>query len=181
MLISNPISQSARFSKLYRPAPIALYNIAGRTLGKVGLRKHSIDAARLMRSAQKKSGLSAFGDESFVEPFEVMVESINVDANLSPIGLTIVHGRLLGILINKLRTEAALKANPQILDRPINAPIVIVGLARTGTSMLHRLIAQDTKIRALAAWESMNPAPKEKTSAARTTRASQLPSALRKG
>ena len=163
MMIQNTAASGDFFSELYRPAPIALFNTASRALSKFGASQSPIVAAELLRRAKKGTGLSGFGDEFFIEPLNVMVESINREANLSPIGLKIVEGRLLGILTNKLRAQFAFSSHPDILTRPIKAPIVIVGLARTGTTMLHRLIAQDPKIRALAAWESMNPVPQSKS------------------
>ena len=65
----------------------------------------------------------------------------------------------MGVLTNKLVAQDTIKRHPEILDIPVEAPIVVAGLARTGTTMLHRLIAQDPAIRSLASWEAINPAP----------------------
>ena len=108
-------------------------------------------------------GLDDFGDEGFLEPLEVLVDSINREAQLNPVGHMIIRGRIVGVLTNKLVAQDTIKQHPEILDIPVEAPIVVAGLARTGTTMLHRLIAQDPAIRSLASWEAINPAPAKRS------------------
>ena len=88
-----------------------------------------------------------------------MIDSINREANLNPVGRMIIEGRIVSVLVNKLVAHDTIKKQPDILDLEIEAPIVIAGLARTGTTMLHRLIAVDPSVRSLASWEAINPAP----------------------
>ena len=76
----------------------------------------------------------------------------------------IIRGRIVGVLANKLVAQDTIQQHPEILDIPVEAPIVVAGLARTGTTMLHRLIAQDPGIRSLASWEAINPAPSKRKS-----------------
>jgi hypothetical protein len=149
---------TSRFDKPYRPAAIALANRVGRLIG-IGTKPITVQG--VLADAQKKSGLSDFGDEGFGEPLEVLVDSINREAALNPVGRMIIRGRLVGVLVNKLVAQDTIKKNPEILDIPVEAPIVVAGLARTGTTMLHRLIARDPAIRSLASWEAINPAPLE--------------------
>ncbi len=149
---------TSRFDKPYRPAAIALANRVGRLFG-IGTKP--ITVQEVLADARKKSGLSDFGDEGFGEPLEVLVDSINREAALNPVGRMIIRGRLVGVLVNKLVAQDTIKKNPEILDIPVEAPIVVAGLARTGTTMLHRLIARDPAIRSLASWEAINPAPLE--------------------
>jgi hypothetical protein len=146
----------ATFDRPYRPTAIAIANRVGRALG-VGC--GPIRADRVLAQAQKKVGLSDFGDEEFREPLEILVDSINREAALNPIGRMIIRGRIVGVLINKLVAQDTIKKHPEILEMPVEAPIVVAGLARTGTTMLHRLIAADPSIRSLASWEAINPAP----------------------
>jgi hypothetical protein len=67
--------------------------------------------------------------------------------------------RNVGLLVNRLRTEDAYRRHPEIADERIERPLVIVGLARTGTTMLHRMMASDPRWLALLWYESRNPAP----------------------
>lgn len=155
---------SSRFDRPYRPAPIALANRLGRLL-RIGTGPISVD--RVLTDARRKTGLNDFGDEQFIEPLEILVDSINREAALNPVGRTIIRGRIVGVLINKLVAQNAIERHPEILDTPIAPPIVVAGLARTGTTMLHRLIARDPSIRSLASWEAINPAPSTRHSSAR--------------
>ena len=147
------------FGKPYRPAAIALANRVGRSLWKLGIGGKPITVRAVLSDARRKVGLDDFGDEGFLEPLEVLVDSINREARLNPVGHMIIRGRIVGVLTNKLVAQDTIKRHPEILDIEVEAPIVVAGLARTGTTMLHRLIAQDPAIRSLASWEAINPAP----------------------
>jgi hypothetical protein len=147
---------TSTFGRPYRPAPIALANRVGRLLG---IGRGPIRVDHVLDKARKKVGLSDFGDDRFREPLEVMIDSINREANLNPVGRMIIEGRIVSVLVNKLVAQDRIKKQPDILDVEIEAPIVIAGLARTGTTMLHRLIAVDPSVRSLASWEAINPAP----------------------
>ncbi len=150
---------TSSFGKPYRPAAIALANRIGRALWKLGIGGKPITVRGVLSDARRKVGLDDFGDEGFLEPLEVLVDSINREARLNPVGHMIIRGRIVGVLTNKLVAQDTIKRHPEILDIQVEAPIVVAGLARTGTTMLHRLIAQDPAIRSLASWEAINPAP----------------------
>ena len=123
-----------------------------------------------------KSGLSDFGDERFREPLEVLVDSINREAALNPVGRMIIRGRIVGVLVNKLVAQDTIKKNPRSSTSPSRRRSSLLGLARTGTTMLHRLIAQDPAIRSLASWEAINPAPLKRIRQGRAkTRATPKP------
>lgn len=147
------------FAEPYRPPAIALANRMGRALWKLGIGGKPISVHAVLSDARRKMGLDDFGDEGFLGPLEVLVDSINREAQLNPVGHMIIRGRIVGVLSNKLVAQDTIKRHPEILDIPVEAPIVVAGLARTGTTMLHRLIAQDPSIRSLASWEAINPAP----------------------
>lgn len=148
---------SSVFDRPYRPTPIAIANRMGKLFG---FDRRPISVDDVLATAKRKSGLSDFGDEAFMEPLEILIDSINREAALNSVGRMIIRGRIVGVLINKLVAQDAIARHPEILDIPVEAPIVIAGLARTGTTMLHRLIARDPSIRSLASWEAINPAPR---------------------
>jgi hypothetical protein len=150
---------TSTFDRPYRPAAIAIANRVARLLSGVGIGGRPITVDGVLADAQRKMGLRDFGDEGFLEPLDVLVDSINREAALNPVGHMIIRGRIIGVLANKLVTQNTIKQHPEILDIPVEAPIVVAGLARTGTTMLQRLIAQDPAIRSLASWEAINPAP----------------------
>jgi len=146
---------SADYRRPYRPRPIAIANKLGGALGLGG----RFDADALIAAARRRSGLDRFDDEAFREPLQRLLDAIEREARLTPIGRLITRTRLIGVLENRLRAQALFERNPEILEERVAAPIFIVGLQRTGTTMLQRLLAADPGLRALASWEALNPAP----------------------
>lgn len=152
------LETSNHYDKPYRPLPIALFNKAGRVAEKLGLLPDlNVDA--LVASARHKSGLHDFGDEWFLQPLQVLVDSINREAHLTPLGKLIQKGRLESALVTRLRIEALCRQHPEIHQIDLGKIIIIAGLQRTGTTTLHRLLAADPDMRSLLAWEALNPLP----------------------
>lgn len=119
----------------------------------------NLDPEALLRGAMEATGLSDFGDDSFREPFEVLMKSLDEEADLNRVGRYTQYERTLGILINRLRTEDWIARHPEILEEKVEAPVVIVGLQRTGTTMLHRILASDSRFYAPLWYEVRRPAP----------------------
>lgn len=149
---------SVDYAQPYRPWPIAFANQIGRALEWV-TGGPSLAVDDLIAAARAKTGLVRFGDESFREALGVLVDSIEREAELHPVGRAMVRRGLVGVLSNRLRAEALFERHPEILEQPIIAPVFIVGLQRAGTTMLHRLLAADPGLRALLSWEALRPAP----------------------
>lgn len=141
-----------------RPAPIRLYNRLG-ALASGGRPRPSLSVDDMIAEARRSTGLHEFGDMSFREPLSVLVESIEREARLHQLGRDIMHGRIVAMLANRLRVEELYRQDPSIATLAIRRPIVIAGLQRTGTTMLHRLLASDPRARALLSWEALAPAP----------------------
>ena len=117
-----------------------------------------LDANAILKEAKKITDLDTLGNPLFEEGFNKLVDSINTEADLNDIGIQAQQFRLIGVLSNMLRIEDAIQKNPDILDEKIVAPIVIVGLPRTGSTMTHRLLASDPNHTAMLWWEGRYPA-----------------------
>lgn len=139
----------------YRPAPLALANRLGRGFAT----QVSLAPRALMAEARRRTKLGDFGDPSFHEPMGVLLRSIEREARLTPVGRLITRERLVGVLANRLRIQEALRRRPEIATATLRPPVVITGLQRTGTTLLHRLLATDPDRRWLASWEALHPAP----------------------
>ncbi|MDA8047829.1 MAG: sulfotransferase [Actinomycetota bacterium] len=111
----------------------------------------------LMAAASEQTGLDDFGSLDFVERLDVLCRALVEEGGLSPAGVMAQHGLLTGLLRNRLLIEDRIKRNPEILDIRIEAPIIICGLPRTGTTHLHNLISSDPALRSLPYWESLEP------------------------
>ena len=117
-----------------------------------------INADEIIDQAKSETGLSDLGEPLFLEGLNRLIDSINNEANLNEIGIQAQPIRIQGLLSNRLRFEEDLKKFPEILDQQIIAPIVIVGLPRTGSTMTHRLLASDPNHTAMLWWEGRYPA-----------------------
>jgi Sulfotransferase family len=111
----------------------------------------------LMEDAAARTGLSDFGDDRFGEPLDVLCMAFRTEAGLSGPGLVSNHALFVQLLSNRLLIEDLLRRHPEIHDVRIEAPIVVCGLPRTGTTHLHNLMAADPALRSLPYWESLEP------------------------
>lgn len=118
-----------------------------------------LSAQGLLDAARKATGLDDFGDPAFREGLDVLLETYETSADLSPAGRRRTHGRLLALLSTRLRVEEAFKRHPEIRDRKLTSPVYLTGLPRTGTSALFNLLAADRSFRPLLNWEAVFPDP----------------------
>lgn len=108
---------------------------------------------------QRAGGLADFGEGPFLEPLALLLDSIEREAQLNAIGRIIAKERVLGHVVNRLGYVEDRKRHPEIAQERIVKPVFIIGLPRTGTTILHDLLAQDPDTRAPITWETMFPSP----------------------
>ncbi len=142
-----------------RPDWLLRLNGVGRDLAPPGGRLVPLDVDSLLDSASQATGLDDFGAADFREPLEILVDSLIHDADASLMGDLLARADLSNLLENRLRIVAQRKENPAIAGETIEAPIFIVGLPRSGTSILHELLARDPRLRAPLSWEAHSPCP----------------------
>jgi hypothetical protein len=118
-----------------------------------------LDPDSLLAEARRRTGLANFGDESFLVPMRALVRAMDEEAELNEAGRAAQRERVVGLLVNRLLAEEHIRRHPEILKEEIRRPFAIVGLPRTGTTMLQRMIAADPRVLALRWWESCHPAP----------------------
>ncbi len=118
-----------------------------------------LDEKELLNKAFNLTGLDDPGDPSFHEPLTFLLQSIEADAHLNPVGRLCFRSDILRMLCNRLRLQAERECHPRIADQVISRPIFITGLPRTGSTLLHALLAQDPASRAPRVWEVMHPCP----------------------
>jgi hypothetical protein len=111
----------------------------------------------LLETARSQTGLDDFGDGPWREPFELLVRSLVDESNLHLLGRTIVRTEILQCLRSRLQLTELWKQRPDILGNAIERPVFIVGSPRSGTSILHELMACDTDTRVPLFWEMQFP------------------------
>ncbi|MBM4268574.1 MAG: sulfotransferase [Deltaproteobacteria bacterium] len=141
-----------------RPSWVEAFNTVGESLGGAS-HVVPIDGARLIEDAVRTTGLDDFGDDSWREAYAVLLEAIAREADLNLVGRVLTHSEIARLLQNRLRIVETRKRHPEIAEIPVRAPIVITGTARSGTSILHELLAQDPAHRSPRAWEVMYSVP----------------------
>ncbi|MEZ5143616.1 MAG: sulfotransferase [Acidimicrobiales bacterium] len=112
-----------------------------------------LDADRLLAEAADATGLDDFGDPAFREGLDLLSLSLREEAQLSDLGVTALQAQIHGQLVNRLRVVDWIGAHPAVLEAPQARPLVIIGLPRTGTTLLSYLFDQDPANRSLLRWE----------------------------
>ncbi|HET6970771.1 MAG TPA: sulfotransferase [Phenylobacterium sp.] len=113
----------------------------------------------LIAAARARTGLTEFGDAPLMGPLAALCASLNDELEFHALGRTYLYEQLVGILATRLRFEALWARRPEILELPVERPIVIIGLPRSGTTILHRLLARDPAKRSSPFWEQVAPLP----------------------
>jgi hypothetical protein len=124
------------------------------------LPQRALQPGSLIDAARKQTGLDDFGPEGpYEEALGILCRDLEQEARLRPLGRLITRGMLLQSLQQQLQLQDWITRNPAILEQPIKCPVVIIGMPRTGTTILHELLALDPANRCPMSWEVAHPFP----------------------
>jgi hypothetical protein len=113
----------------------------------------------LLTAARSKESLDDFGPWAFEEALAVLAEDY-LAADLSEMGAHIVRAGLVHHLRMRLRAAEWRRRHPEIAEEVIEAPVVVVGMMRSGTTLVQRLLAADRRFTCAYGWEVISPAPR---------------------
>jgi len=119
------------------------------------------DRNTLVAQAKEQTGLRDFGDPWFFANIDALIPSLNVQAKLSPEGIYGAQHMIVSGLVNRLRHVQFVKDSPEILDEVVNVMAVLTGLPRTGSTMLHRMLAAAPNLTGVRWYETQNYVPLE--------------------
>lgn len=142
----------------YRPTWMRVFNAVGGVLGKLGART-DLSPKTLMTMAERRARLSDFGDDRARLGLEALVQSFETQGDAHAFGRLFFRETCVRLLVNRLKIQDDLKRHPEILDVPIRRPLVVTGLPRSGTTLLHRLLSEDPNGRTMVLWETLEPSP----------------------
>ena len=142
-----------------RSRPLLALNQIGRALAALGLEVPSLSIDSILSAAKKQAGTSDLGGDSYREPLERYLDAVHAEADLNTFGRIAVRQMLVGSLANRGQLAAWARDHPEVHDEKISEPWVILGLPRTGTSLLSILLGLDPQSRALMHWEGAHPIP----------------------
>jgi Sulfotransferase family len=115
--------------------------------------------ATLMAEAMAAVGLSDFGPGDFREGLDVLLDSLERDADLDPSTDELVIRTLRRRLINRLEVEQWYRDHPELENLTVGGPVDITALPRTGTTALANMMSLDPQFRCLRGWEQAKPCP----------------------
>jgi hypothetical protein len=119
----------------------------------------AFDLAAVLADAQRKESLTDWGPGDFEQPLDVLLADYAI-ADLNAIGVLILRAGIVHSLRMRLRSQEWIRRNPEILEERVVAPVVVVGMMRSGTTLLQRLLAADPRFQCAYGWEVVEAAPR---------------------
>ncbi len=116
-------------------------------------------ADRLVDTACEQTGLDDFGADSFRVGLDRLVDGLDGEAQLNEVGEAMAPMGVLGHLTNRLQVTDWHRRHPEIGAADVTPPIVMIGMGRTGSTILHDLFGQDPANRVPRTWEVDRPVP----------------------
>ncbi len=117
-----------------------------------------LDGKKLIAAAKGRIGLEDFGSPPLEPAFSILLNSLEQEANLHPLGRLLMRFHLQDLLETRLRLEATWRGKLEALaGERLEKPVFIVGMPRSGSTFLHELLAEDPDNRAPRVWEVMSP------------------------
>ncbi|MHA7838124.1 MAG: sulfotransferase family protein, partial [bacterium] len=144
-----------------RPEWVARLNEEGRLLNTASI--VPLDESSLLAEARSNTGLHDFGDDGWIDHFRVLIRAIEEEAGLHFMGRILTRSELVQYLETRLRIQDWYRRFPEIDEQVIHEPVMILGHGRTGTTILHEVLAQDPQFRVVKRWEAMFPCPPPET------------------
>src|SRR5437899_820143 len=139
--------------------PVRLLNGCGVLLEKTRIPRSPLRAVDLIETAKRRSDLDDFGGGDFFEGLSRLLDSCHRESRLNLIGKIVLRTDLIRILCSRLFMHRDRQLYPDVARQEIREPLFIVGLPRSGTTLLHTLLAADPEHRAPLTWEVMTPSP----------------------
>jgi len=117
-----------------------------------------LQAAELVAAAHRAAGLAQSGGPPF-HLLEAFVASITAEAQLTKAGWAARRRHIERLLVNNIRLTTLQERQPEIFAAEMPPPLVIVGMPRSGTTKLHRLLSRDASFNVVSTWENLFPIP----------------------
>jgi hypothetical protein len=141
------------------PIQTIMLQVADALADQIGWLHHPLDTHELIRIARRRTGLHDFGDVELDTPLRQLLGPCMTEADLSVVGRAATKWDVVRFLSNLLQMRAAEQRDPGILTQPVEQPMFITGLPRSGTTFLHRMLMEDAQNRAPLVWETIFPYP----------------------
>lgn len=128
------------------------------SIGKLGRMEGGLDAESIVADAIARTGIDDVGDEWFLQPLAAWADDLRSN-NLTDSGRRFLRRLAVNDVARRLEVLDVIREHPEILDVEIPPIVYITGLERSGTTILHNLLALHPALRPLLRWELMRPVP----------------------
>jgi Sulfotransferase family len=152
-------SSPTTLQKIRPQLPVRLFNGFGALLEKTRIPSNRLLATDLVATAKRRCGLDDFGEGEFLDALSRLLDSCQDEAQLNLVGKIALKTDVLETLCVRLQMERDRQLHPGIRRQEIREPLFILGLPRSGTSVLHRLLGADPEHRSPLMWEVRSPSP----------------------
>jgi hypothetical protein len=164
MNVKQPAAELRPMAERYvRPDWVRRVNAMAGSVGGDARALVSLDAAGLLREAERSLGGVApdgdFGDPQWRSRFEQLAGALD-RSSMHVVGRLMTRQELLRSLRTRLLLTLEADMKPRLFARPVEAPVIVTGPARSGTTILFELLWLDPALRAPIAWEALHPLPK---------------------
>src|SRR6266498_4757494 len=139
--------------------PVRLLNGCSALLNKSRIPRTPLRAVDLIETAKRRCGLDDFGAGDFFEGLSRLLDSCQRESQLNLVGRIVLRADLIRLLCSRLFIQRDRKVYPSVVRQEIREPLFIVDLPRSGTTVLHTLLAADPEHRVPLTWEVMTPSP----------------------
>lgn len=136
---------------------VGALNAGGKVLRLAGVTRPRLDRESLLTAAHRRTGLDELGDWAIDEAVDRLLESYESEAALTALGRITAREMIVSQYETLLYMERERQQRPEITDEPIVAPVFIIGLPRTGTTILHNLICASDSVRKPLTYEVWYP------------------------
>lgn len=140
------------------PMPIRMANVLGDSL-RMSRMVSPLTESSLLAAARRKTGRDVELPGAMGKGFALICDMLDRHPSLTFTGRYLVRHYLLSLLTNRAKLDRFLEVHPKVSQTPVCRPIMIAGMARTGTTLLHNLLALDPSRTGIRMWEAMSPIP----------------------
>ncbi len=155
--MANESDGALRYQPRPRPEWVRGANAMGRAIDARGV--VLLDERSLLEAAMANTDLSDFGDDAWREPFRILLDDLERHADLHLVGRLMTRSDLLVHLEGRLRVIDWYKRHPEIEKQKVEAPVFVVGLPRSGTTIMEEILGADPNARSVHMWEAKFPCP----------------------
>ena len=107
------------------------------------MEKYNMTVEEVIAAASAQTGLTEIGDPAVLDGLKRLLDAYATEARFTERGAAMAHGDLINFMAIRMKIEAWAKQHPELLDAPIEKPLFVFGLPRTGTTLVINLLASD--------------------------------------